>query len=61
MWVKFTHTEHRLAGLHLFFEEFDRARGDVVVDRLHPLFGQRAGVLDLLLAVRARFDRRIVD
>ncbi len=35
-------------------------RGGLVVDRLHPLLGQRAGVLDALLADRARtgLDRR---
>ena len=43
--------ENGLVGLHLFFEEIGRARGDVVVDRLHPLFGQRPGVFDLLRSV----------
>ncbi len=33
-----------------FFDELNRALGDVVVDGLHALFGQRAGILDGLLA-----------
>ena len=36
----------------LALDEVDRAVDDLVVDRLHPLLRQRAGVLDPLLAVR---------
>ena len=55
--------EERLASRLLPLHEIDgRGRG-LVVDRLHPLLGQRAGVLDGLLAdlAEARIDRRIVD
>ncbi len=38
--------EERLARLVLSLDEVGGARGDVVVDRLHPLPGQRPGVLD---------------
>ena len=37
--------EERLAGLVLPLDEVHGPGGDVVVDRLHPLLGQRAGVL----------------
>ena len=55
--------EERLVGLRLPLDEVDGAGGDVVVDRLHPLLGQRAGVLDRLLAdlAESRVDRRVVD
>ena len=43
--------EERLAGLHLAPDEVDGRVGRVVVDRLHPLPGERAGVLDPLRAV----------
>ena len=49
MWVKFTQTKNGLSALLLPLDEVDGAVGDVVVDRLHPLLGQRAGVLDLCL------------
>ena len=51
-----------LAGLVLALDEIDGARGDVVVDRLHALLGQRAGVDTGLLAdaAEARLDRGIV-
>ena len=54
--------EGGLAGLVLALDEVDGARGDVVVDRLHPLLGQRTGVLAHLLAdlAEARIDGRIV-
>ena len=54
--------EGRLAGLVLPLDEVHGALGDVVVDRLHPLLGQRTGVLADLLAdlAEARIDRRIV-
>ena len=42
--------EERSARLVHPFDEIGRARGDVVVDRFHPRAGQRAGILDLLLA-----------
>ena len=42
--------EDRLAGRLLTLDEVHGPVGDVVVDRLHPLLGQRAGVLDDLLA-----------
>ena len=52
MWVKLTHRNTGLPALTCLLQELRRARGDVVVDRLHPLLGERAGVLDLLRAVR---------
>ena len=46
--------EERLAvGLRLVHEG-ERLGGDLLVDGLHPLAGQRAGVLDLLAAVDQR-------
>src|SRR5262249_12109438 len=39
--------EERLAGLVLLLHEGQSPRGDLLVDRLHPLPGERAGVLDL--------------
>lgn len=38
--------EERLVRLHLPVDEVDRGRRRLVVDRLHPLSGQRPGVLD---------------
>ena len=54
--------EERLVGLRLPLDEVDRRVGGLVVDRLHPLFRERAGVLDRLLAdlAEARVDGRIV-
>ena len=51
-----------LAGLVLPLNEVHRTGSDVVIDRLHPLLGQRAGVLAHLLAdlAEARIHRRIV-
>ena len=43
--------EHGLARLRLLLDEVGRAIGDVIVDRLHPLLGQWAGVLDGLRAI----------
>ena len=43
--------EERLAGLRLTRDEFLRGGDRLVVDRLHPLLGQRAGVLDRLAAL----------
>jgi len=36
-----------LAGLVLFFDEVDSGIGGLVIDGLHALLGQRAGILDL--------------
>ena len=55
--------EERLARRLLPLHEVDgRGRG-LVVDRLHALLGERAGVLDRLLAdlAEARIDRGVVD
>ena len=54
--------EERLAGGVLALHVVDRGGGGLVVDRLHPLLGQRAGVFDRLLAdlAEARIDGRIV-
>ena len=54
--------EERLARGVLPLHVVDRGGGGFVVDRLHPLLGQRAGVLDRLLADLAepRIDGRIV-
>ena len=62
MRVALNQTEERLAGRLLPLHEVDgRGRG-LVVDRLHALLGERAGVLDGLLAdlAEARIDRRVV-
>ncbi len=42
--------EERCVRLVLPLDEVDRGLGDLVVDRLHPLGGQRSGVLDPLFA-----------
>ena len=54
--------EEGLAGLDLALDEVDRRGRGLVVDRLHPLAGQRAGVLDGLLAdlAEARIHGRVV-
>ena len=39
--------EHRFSGLGLFFDKFGGTGGDIIIDSLHALLGQRAGVLDL--------------
>ena len=54
--------EERLARRVLALHEVDRRGRGFVVDRLHALLGQRAGVLDGLLAdlAEARIDRGIV-
>ena len=49
MWVKFTQTKNGLPAFVLPLDEVHGPVGDVVVDRLHPLLGQRAGVLDICL------------
>jgi len=43
-----------LAGRRCLVEVLERARGDLVVDGLHALAGERAGVFDLLRPVRQR-------
>ena len=50
------------ALLGLALHEVERRREELLVHRLHPLAGQRAGVLDHLLADLAelRIDRRVV-
>ena len=55
-------TEERLPGLHLLLDEGDGGIERFVVHRLHALLGQRACVLDLLLAdlAEARIDGRVV-
>ena len=55
--------EERLALLLRLVDELERVLADLVVDRLHPLWVERPGVLDLLLAdlAPARVDVRIVD
>ena len=62
MRVRVEPAEERLARGVLALHEVDRGGRSLVVDRLHPLLGQRAGVLDRLLAdlAEARIDRRIV-
>jgi hypothetical protein len=49
MWVKLHQTKNGLPRLVLPLDVLDRGVGDVVVDGLHPLGGERAGVLDGLL------------
>ena len=44
--------KHRLASFGLFLDELRRASRDVVIDGLHALLGQRAGILDFLCSVR---------
>ena len=50
MRVGLSQTEERLAVLLGLVDELDREVADLVVDRLHPLGIERAGVFDLLLA-----------
>ena len=45
--------EERGVGLVLALDEIDARAGGLVVDGLHPLLGQRSGVLDALLADRS--------
>ena len=51
MRVPFHQTEERLAGLGLALDEVLGGGDGFVVDGLHALLGQRAGVLDLLAAL----------
>ena len=55
--------KHRLARLHLPVDEVGTARGDVIVDRPHPLDRQRPGILDPLPAdgAEARVHGGIID
>jgi hypothetical protein len=54
--------EEGTLSCHLALHEVDRGVHRLVVDCLHPLFGKRARVLDLLLTDLAppRVDGRIV-
>ena len=54
--------EERLAGVVRLLHEFLGARDEIVVAGFHALPGERAGILDLLLAdpAPARLDGRIV-
>ena len=54
--------KERLARFVLPLHEVDRGPRGFIIDRLHALLGERAGILDLLLAdlAEARIDRRIV-
>ena len=45
--VEFHHTKNGLSSLTRVLHEVERRRGDLLVDGLHALLGQRAGVLDL--------------
>jgi hypothetical protein len=55
-------SEEQLAGLVGVVDERERPGGDLIIDRFHPLLGQRAGVLDMLLAdlAEARVHGRVV-
>ena len=46
--------EERLLGLGRVGHEAERVLGDLLVDGLHPLLGERPGVLDLLPALAVR-------
>ena len=54
--------EERPFRLCLSFDEVDRRIGGFIVDRLHALSGQRAGIIDGLLAdlSEARIDSRVI-
>ena len=52
--------EERRAGVVLALHEVDRGGGRLVVDRLHALGGQRAGVLDLAVGGRLEHAARRV-
>src|SRR5262245_14278367 len=43
--------EERLVLLLGTFQEIDRGVGNLLVDRLHPFLGERAGIFDALRAV----------
>ena len=47
MRVEFHHTKNGLPSLCALSMNASAAGGDLLVDRLHALLGQRAGVLDL--------------
>ena len=42
--------EERLVRLRLFLDKANRAGGDLLIDGLHALLGQRAGIFNLLFA-----------
>ncbi len=46
--------EERLVGLVLALDEVERTCRDLLIHGLHALLGQRAGILDLLRAIRIR-------
>jgi hypothetical protein len=54
MRVAFHQTKNGLSRLRDLLEVLERARRDLVVDRLHALAGQRTRVLDLLRAIGMR-------
>ena len=58
MRVELNQQKNGLLALRLPLDEVDRRRRRLVVDRLHPLLGERAGILDGLLAdlAEARID-----
>ena len=58
MRVVFIQVKNGLPGLHLPRHEVDRGGGRLVVDRLHPLAVQRAGVLDLAVGRRLEHAAR---
>ena len=62
MRVEFNQQKNGLSACAWRVDEVDGGRRCLVIDRLHALLGQRAGVLDGLLAdpAEARIDRRIV-
>ena len=63
MWVKLTQRKNGLSAFDCRSMKSTARGGGVVVDRLHPLLRQRAGVLDRLLAdlAEARVHGRVVD
>ena len=62
MRVGFSQTKNGLSSALRLVDELERVVEDLVVDRLHALGIERAGVLDLLLAdlAPARLDGRVV-
>ena len=51
IWVVFSHTKKGVPLSLALGDEAERLGDDLVVNGLHPLLGERAGVLDLLSAV----------
>ena len=52
MWVMFIHTKNGVSASCWRLMKSMHGAGGLVVDGLHPLLGQRSGVLDALLADR---------